>query len=42
MSLVMEISDELLVLHHGKPIAEGTPQAIRNDPQVISVYLGTE
>jgi branched-chain amino acid transport system ATP-binding protein len=40
MSLVMDISDEILVLNFGKPIAEGDPSAVRNDPDVISVYLG--
>jgi branched-chain amino acid transport system ATP-binding protein len=40
MSLVMDISDDILVLHYGKPIAEGPPAMIRNDPEVVSVYLG--
>ena len=40
MSLVMDISDDILVLHYGKPIAEGPPSRIRNDPEVVSVYLG--
>lgn len=40
MSLVMDISDEILVLHNGARIAEGTPTEIQNDPDVISVYLG--
>lgn len=40
MSLVMDISDEILVLHNGVPIAEGPPTIIRNDPNVILVYLG--
>jgi branched-chain amino acid transport system ATP-binding protein len=42
MSLVMEISENVLVLDHGTPIAEGTPREIQNDPQVIAVYLGME
>jgi branched-chain amino acid transport system ATP-binding protein len=42
MTLVMGISDELLVLHNGTPIAEGSPQAIQNDAKVVSVYLGGE
>jgi ABC-type branched-subunit amino acid transport system ATPase component len=42
MSLVMGISDDLLVLHNGIPIAEGSPKAIQSDAKVISVYLGGE
>jgi len=42
MSMVMDLSDEIVVLHFGKRIAEGTPAQIQNDPQVISVYLGEE
>ena len=40
MSLVMDISDEILVLNNGAPIAEGNPAAIRADREVVSVYLG--
>jgi branched-chain amino acid transport system ATP-binding protein len=42
MKLVMAISDDILVLDHGIPIAHGAPQAIRNDPHVIRAYLGEE
>lgn len=42
MDLVMEISDHIYVIDFGKRIADGTPEEIQNNPQVISAYLGVE
>jgi len=42
MSLVMGVSDRIMVMEQGRPIMTGLPEAVRSDPRVIKAYLGEE
>ena len=40
MKLVMSISDQIVVINQGRPLAAGTPDQIKQNPDVIKAYLG--
>jgi len=40
MKLVMSISDHIYVINQGTPLADGSPEQVRNNPDVIKAYLG--
>lgn len=42
MNIIMRLCDRIYVINFGEKIAEGTPEEIRNDPNVIKAYLGEE
>ena len=42
MRVVKGVSDRVIAMDYGKPIAEGTYDEVANDPQVVAAYLGTK
>jgi branched-chain amino acid transport system ATP-binding protein len=41
MDVAFTLTDRISVLHYGQVVAEGTPKAVRQDPHVAAIYLGT-
>jgi branched-chain amino acid transport system ATP-binding protein len=41
MDVVFSLADRITVLHYGEVLTEGDPEAVRADPRVYDVYLGT-
>ncbi|WP_158804033.1 ABC transporter ATP-binding protein [Acidisoma sp. L85] len=41
VGVVMDLSDQVVVLDYGRKVGDGSPEAVRNDPEVIAAYLGT-
>jgi len=42
MRMVMDISDRILAINFGKPLCEGIPEEVQNNPEVLKAYLGEE
>ena len=42
MSLVMDLSDEVMALNFGVKLTQGSPQEVQNHPDVLEAYLGTD
>ena len=42
MSVVMQVSDHVVVLEYGRKISDGTPEVVKSDPRVIAAYLGVD